>query len=75
MKDDTVIEAFAGQFLDPRNVPRMVEKLRKDQEDEIRIIWSSAQNKMKELLVDKTAANRVADERRAILAPRGPRSR
>ena len=43
-----------------------VEKLRKDQEDEIRIIWSSAQNKMKELLVDKTAANRVADERRDV---------
>jgi DNA-directed RNA polymerase subunit beta len=41
-----------------------VEKLRKDQEDETRIIWSSARNKMQELLVGKAAANRVADERR-----------
>jgi DNA-directed RNA polymerase subunit beta len=43
-----------------------VEKLRQDQEDETRIIWASARNKMKELLVGKTAANRVADERRGV---------
>ena len=41
-----------------------IEKLRQDQEDETRIIWGSARNKMTELLVGKTAANRVADERR-----------
>jgi DNA-directed RNA polymerase subunit beta len=43
-----------------------IERLRKDQEDEIRIIRDSAMNKVRELLVDKTAANRVADERKAV---------
>jgi DNA-directed RNA polymerase subunit beta len=41
-----------------------IERLRKDQEDEIRIIRDSAMNKVRELLVGKKAANRVADERR-----------
>ncbi len=41
-----------------------IERLRKDQEDEIRIIRDSAMLKVRELLVGKKAANRVADERR-----------
>jgi DNA-directed RNA polymerase subunit beta len=41
-----------------------IERLRKDQEDEIRIIRDSAMSKVRELLVGKKAANRVADERR-----------
>jgi DNA-directed RNA polymerase subunit beta len=41
-----------------------VERLRKDQEDEIRIIRDSAMNRVRELLVGKKTANRVADERK-----------
>jgi DNA-directed RNA polymerase subunit beta len=41
-----------------------VDRLRKDQEDEIRIIRDSGMRKVRELLLGKTAANRVADERR-----------
>ena len=41
-----------------------IERLRKDQEDEIRIIRDSAMLRVRELLVGKKAANRVADERR-----------
>jgi DNA-directed RNA polymerase subunit beta len=41
-----------------------VERLRKDQEDEIKIIRSSAMIKVEELLSGKTAANRIYDERR-----------
>jgi len=43
-----------------------IERLRKDQEDEIRIIRKSAFNKVRELIVGKTAANRVADERKDL---------
>ncbi|MBY0401837.1 DNA-directed RNA polymerase subunit beta, partial [Myxococcota bacterium] len=43
-----------------------IERLRKDQEDEIRIIRKSAFNKVRELIVGKSAANRVADERKDI---------
>jgi DNA-directed RNA polymerase subunit beta len=42
-----------------------IERLRKDQEDEIRIIRDSAMRKMRGLVAGKQAANRVADERRA----------
>ena len=41
-----------------------VERLRKDQEDEIKIIRSSAMIKVEEVFAGKTAANRVYDERR-----------
>jgi len=41
-----------------------VERLRKDQEDEVQIIRENALVKVRELLVGKQAANRVADERR-----------
>jgi DNA-directed RNA polymerase subunit beta len=41
-----------------------VERLRKDQEDETHIIRENALIKVRELLVGKQAANRVADERR-----------
>src|SRR5512134_2461508 len=49
-----------------------VERLRKDQEDEIRIIRESAMSKVRQLLVGKRAANRVADERKKLtwLEPR-----
>jgi len=43
-----------------------IERLRKDQEDEIRIIRRSAFNRVRELIVGKQAANRVADERKDI---------
>jgi len=43
-----------------------IERLRKDQEDEIRIIRKSAFNNVRELVVGKQAANRVGDERKAI---------
>jgi DNA-directed RNA polymerase subunit beta len=43
-----------------------IERLRKDQEDEIRIIRKSAFNRVRELIVGKQAANRVADERKEI---------
>ncbi len=41
-----------------------IERLRKDQEDEIRIIRESALMRVRELLEGKTAANRVGDDRR-----------
>jgi len=41
-----------------------VERLRKDQEDEVQIIRENALVKVRELLVGKQAANRVGDERR-----------
>jgi DNA-directed RNA polymerase subunit beta len=49
-----------------------IDRLRKDQEDEIRIIRQSAMNKVRELLVGKRAANRIADERKKVtwLEPR-----
>jgi DNA-directed RNA polymerase subunit beta len=40
------------------------ERLRKDQEDEIKIIRDNAHGKIAELVVGKKAANRVADDRR-----------
>ncbi len=43
-----------------------IERLRKDQEDEIRIIRRSAFNKVRELIVGKQSANRVADERKEL---------
>jgi len=43
-----------------------IERLRKDQEDEVRIIRDTAMSKLRDVLVDKTAANRVADERRKL---------
>jgi DNA-directed RNA polymerase subunit beta len=43
-----------------------IERLRKDQEDEIRIIRDSAMNKVHEIVVGKQAANRIADERKNI---------
>jgi DNA-directed RNA polymerase subunit beta len=43
-----------------------IERLRKDQEDEIRIIRESGNRKLRELLLDRKAANRVADERRKV---------
>jgi DNA-directed RNA polymerase subunit beta len=43
-----------------------IERLRKDQEDEIRIIRDSAMRKVRELVAGKLAANRVADERKKV---------
>ncbi len=40
------------------------ERLRKDQEDEIKIIRDNAMGKVREILAGKKAANRIADERR-----------
>src|SRR5882762_7709178 len=44
-----------------------IDRLRKDQDDEIRIIRESALNKVREILTGKRAANRVADERRQLV--------
>jgi DNA-directed RNA polymerase subunit beta len=41
-----------------------IDRLRKDQEDEIRIIRESALARVRELLTGKTVANRVGDDRR-----------
>jgi DNA-directed RNA polymerase subunit beta len=41
-----------------------IDRLRKDQDDEIRIIRESALNKVREVLTGKRAANRVADDRK-----------
>ena len=43
-----------------------IDRLRKDQDDEIRIIRESALNKVRELLTGKRAANRVGDERTQV---------
>jgi DNA-directed RNA polymerase subunit beta len=43
-----------------------VERLRKDQEDEVRIIRDTAMRKLSDILVGRKAANRVADERKNI---------
>src|SRR6202008_4047281 len=43
-----------------------IDRLRKDQDDEIRIIRESALNKVRELLTGKRAANRVADDRQQL---------
>jgi len=43
-----------------------IERLRKDQEDEIRIIRKSALTKVRELLQGRQAANRVGDERKGV---------
>jgi DNA-directed RNA polymerase subunit beta len=43
-----------------------IERLRKDQEDEVRIIRDSAMRKMRELMMGKQAANRVGDERKKL---------
>ena len=50
-----------------------IERLRKDQDDEIRIIRESALNKVREVLVGKRAANRVADERQGADLDRAAR--
>jgi DNA-directed RNA polymerase subunit beta len=48
-----------------------IERLRKDQEDEIRIIRNGALGKVRALLLGKEVVNRIADERKGIewLAP------
>ena len=43
-----------------------IERLRKDQEDEIRIIRDSAMKRVQELILGKKAANRISDERRGV---------
>ncbi|MDJ0853039.1 MAG: DNA-directed RNA polymerase subunit beta [Myxococcota bacterium] len=43
-----------------------IERLRKDQEDEVRIIRDTAMRKLRGVLAGQTAANRVADERRGV---------
>ncbi len=43
-----------------------IERLRKDQADEVRIVRDSAMKKVHELILRKKAANRVADERKKV---------
>ena len=43
-----------------------IERLRKDQEDEIRIIRNGAFSKVRGIFVDKVVANRIGDERRGV---------
>ncbi|MCH2174021.1 DNA-directed RNA polymerase subunit beta [Myxococcota bacterium] len=40
-----------------------IERLRKDQDDEVRIIFDSAMNKVRDLVLGKSAANRISDDR------------
>jgi len=44
-----------------------IERLRKDQEDETRIIRDSAMRRVRELIAGKKAANRLADERKGVV--------
>jgi DNA-directed RNA polymerase subunit beta len=44
-----------------------IERLRKDQEDEVRIIRDSVAQKIRELLLGKKAANRVGDDRKDVV--------
>ena len=43
-----------------------IERLRKDQEDEVRIIRDTAMRKLRDALIGNKAANRVADERKKV---------
>ncbi|MBW2289402.1 MAG: DNA-directed RNA polymerase subunit beta [Deltaproteobacteria bacterium] len=43
-----------------------IDRLRKDQEDEIRIIRDSVMNNVRELIIGKVSANRIGDERRDV---------
>jgi DNA-directed RNA polymerase subunit beta len=43
-----------------------IERLRKDQEDEVRIIRDTAMRKLRDVLIGNKAANRVADERKRV---------
>jgi DNA-directed RNA polymerase subunit beta len=43
-----------------------IEHLRKDQEDEVRIVRDTARSKLHDVLVGQIAANRVADERKGL---------
>jgi len=70
----TVIGAqvFSRRGVEKDERARMIEeaeidRLRKDQEDEVRIIRDSAMKKVREVILRKSAANRVADERRKIV--------
>ncbi len=67
----TVIGAqvFSRRGVEKDDRARVIEEaetdaFRKDQEDEIKIIRDNAMNKVRELLLGKQAANRVADDRR-----------
>ena len=48
-----------------------IARLRKDMEDEIRIVREAALKRLKKLLVGKTAATRVADDSRRVLVAKG----
>jgi DNA-directed RNA polymerase subunit beta len=48
-----------------------VAKLKKDQQDEQRIIKESTMRKVKKLLVGQTTAARLADDQRKVLLPKG----
>jgi DNA-directed RNA polymerase subunit beta len=50
-----------------------IDKLRKDEHDEIRIIRDSAKGKLRALLVGQTAAVSVTDPEGAVLLPKGKR--
>src|SRR5262249_12623099 len=48
-----------------------VDKLKKDQEDELQIIRESTLKKVRKLLVGKESAARLSDDARKILLPKG----
>jgi len=48
-----------------------VAKLKKDQQDEQRIIKESTMRKVKKLVVGQTTTNRLADDQRKVLLPKG----
>ena len=76
--EGTVIEArvFSRKGVTKDERSRQIEeaeiaRLRKDEEDQVRIVRESTARKVKKLVVGKTTTNRVADDQRRQLLPKG----
>jgi DNA-directed RNA polymerase subunit beta len=76
--EGTVINArvFSRKGIQKDDRSRAIEedevgKLRKDQQDEIRIIRESAQRKVRELLIGKNTSARLTDDSRKVLVNKG----
>jgi DNA-directed RNA polymerase subunit beta len=76
--EGTVIEArvFSRKGVTKDERSRQIEeseiaRLKKDEEDQVRIVRESTGRKVKKLVVGKTTTNRVADDQRRQLLPKG----
>ncbi|MEW6271380.1 MAG: DNA-directed RNA polymerase subunit beta [Thermodesulfobacteriota bacterium] len=76
--EGTVIEArvFSRKGVTKDERSRQIEeseiaRLKKDEEDQVRIVRESTGRKVKKLVVGKTTSNRVADDQRRQLLPKG----